>query len=245
MTGRGIPYAVPVGNAGESTSGAAAAPGRVRRAFSDLAKRPLRQLATWAAGVALLLTAPFGGWADAAKPALATAEAKQVIHTGPLDITIERISSSTRPSKAFTALEDGQYLMVFGTVKSTQPTTLDNGELAEVVRLVGVDGLQKSNLDSRPVPVGESTTAKPLGYYVVDSTMMFEVPPLMTFEVAWVWQRTGSVTPPASVQVEIEKLTFRESSLEDSFEWLDPAPMAHLRLPVTVKDPYVDPKPAS
>ena len=29
------------------------------------------------------------------------------------------------------------------------------------------------------------------------------------------------------------------------FEWLDPAPMAHLRLPVTVKDPYVDPKPAS
>ena len=236
---------MPVGNAGESTSGAAAAPGRVRRAFSDLAKRPLRQLATWAAGVALLLTAPFGGWADAAKPALATAEAKQVIHTGPLDITIERISSSTRPSKAFTALEDGQYLMVFGTVKSTQPKSLDSGELGEAVRLVGVDGLTRSNLDKTPVPAAESTRAKPAVYYVVDSTMMFEVPPLMTFEVAWVWERTGSVTPPASVQVEIEKFTYRQSSLEDSFGWLDPVPTAHLRLPVAIKDPYVDPKKAT
>jgi len=75
---------------------------------------------------------------------------------------------------------------------------------------------------------------------VQDSTLMTSLVPELKYEVAWIWRRQGAGAP-SSVDVQVQGFTWRQRVLDDYEGWLDPAPMAHLRLPVTVKPGWVRP----
>jgi hypothetical protein len=214
--------------------------GSIGRAVVWVRDRPLKQLAAWLGALALALTAPFGGWADASHPPMTVVTADQVVKTGPIDVTITRIRANTRPGETFAAMEDGQYLLVFGTARGTAKTTLTNGELADAIRLDGVPGLEKTFYTNDYLPVTKSMSARPTVYAVEDSTLMTELVPDLTYEVAWVW-RQQAAAPPSSIDVQVQGFTWRQRSLDDYTGWLDPAPTAHLRLPVEVRPPWVKP----
>lgn len=226
-----------VGRLTEQSGGVRA---RVGHARTWILKRPFAQLASWVGVLALLVSAPFGGWADVKPPPMTVAEVDEVVSTGPLDVTINRVSASTRPGPKFSEASDGQYLLVIGTVRSTEPKTLSNSELRDAVRLVGLDGLPRYAGTTAVVGADEARAAQPQPYFLEDATPMLTVGPELTYDVAWIWQRQGAV-PPATVDVEIQKFTYRQRVLDEYTGWLDPQPMAHLVLPVTVRDPYVDP----
>lgn len=220
-----------------TTPGAASGRARLGPALKGLAQRPLKQLATWAAAAAVVVSAPFGGWADAAKPSPPALKADTVIATGPLDVTVNRITSSTRPGKSFLEAKDGQYLLVFGTVKNTGTQTLANLELRDVLRLRGVDGLEKYPGGGDWLPADESAKAAPTVYNAADSTTMATTVPELTYEVAWVFRRKGGAAP-GTIEVEVRSFTHRQRTLDDYTGWLDPTDMGHVRLPVTVKAPW-------
>ena len=69
--------------------------GSIGRAVVWVRDRPLKQLAAWLGALALALTAPFGGWADASHPPMTVVTADQVVKTGPIDVTITRIRANT------------------------------------------------------------------------------------------------------------------------------------------------------
>ncbi|MCA0337319.1 MAG: hypothetical protein LCH66_10700 [Actinobacteria bacterium] len=218
----------------------ALAQGGLRRALAWLRGRPLKQLAAWIGALGLALTAPFGGLDEAARPQLGLVKAEQVVPTGPIDVSITRVSATTRPGQNFSEIEDGYYLLVFGTARSTSSTTLTNSELRDAVRLSGVDGLEKGLMIEDYLPAAEALKAQPMVYAVQDSTLMTSLVPELKYEVAWIWRRQGAGAP-SSVDVQVQGFTWRQRVLDDYEGWLDPAPMAHLRLPVTVKPGWVRP----
>lgn len=249
MTPRGTPYAVPVGSSegdrpGTLPGSRGRLSGLVARAVGWVRDRPLPQLAAWVGAFGLALTAPFGGWADASHPPMTVVKVGDTVHTGPLDVTIERISATTRPGEKFAELTDGQWILVFGTVRSTTKDTLANGELRDAVRLSGVEGLEKAFFTETYLPADKALTAQPTMYAVQDSTMMSDLVPDLPLEVAWVW-RQQAASAPGSIDVQVQGFTFRQRSLDDYEGWLDPEPVAHLRLPVTVKPGWVRPSPTA
>jgi hypothetical protein len=223
-----------------TTPGASAKRALIGRALTNLRDRPLKQLATWAAAGAVVLSAPFGGWADAAKPPLPVLEVDTVITTGPLDVTLHRVTASTRPGEKFNESKNGQYLLVFGTVKNSGKETLSNLELRDVVRLQGVDGLERHPTGGAWLSADEAERATPTVYNAADSTTMATVVPELSYEVAWVFERRGEAAP-SSVNVEVRGFTYRQRTLDDYTGWLDPTDLGHLRMPVTVKAPYEKP----
>ena len=149
--------------------------GSIGRAVVWVRDPSLKQLAAWLGALALALTAPFGGWADASHPPMTVVTADQVVKTGPIDVTITRIRANTRPGETFAAMEDGQYLLVFGTARGTAKTTLTNGELADAIRLDGVPGLEKTFYTNDYLPVTKSMSARPRGVKKVVKTMRMVV----------------------------------------------------------------------
>lgn len=222
-------------------STATGARGRLGRVLTDVAQRPLKQLATWLAAVGVVLSAPFGGWADAEKPALAATAVDKVVATGPLDVTINRVSASHRPGEGFTEFKDGYYLLVFGTVKSKDKVTLRNLELRDAVRLQGVDGLAWLPSGDDWQDAAHATRAQPQTYFTKDSTTMSTVSPGLTYDVAWVFRRAGD-PPPTEVDVVVHGFTWRKSNLQNVTGWMDPGPIAHVTLPVTVKPAWTKPE---
>ena len=209
-------------------------------AIGWLRSRSTKQLGTYVAGTALVLSAPFGGWADAEPEPPPKGEVGAVLETGPLDITIDRVSASTRPGKGFTESEDGQYLLVFGTVESTTDETLTEGELTQAVRLVDLDGLERYASAPQIAEPADAVLADPVPHLADDATRMSTVSPGITYPVAWIWHRHERAVPE-TVRVQVRSFTFRQSTLQDTEGWLDPAPLTHLDLPVKQVDAYADP----
>ena len=205
--------------------------GSIGRAVVWVRDRPLKQLAAWLGALALALTAPFGGWADASHPPMTVVTTDQVVKTGPIDVTITRIRANTRPGETFAAMDDGQYLLVFGTARGTAKTTLTNGELADAIRLDGVPGLEDLLHQRLPagheVDVGQAHGLCGRGLDVDDG-----VGPRPDLQVAWVWRQQQR--PTEQHRRAGQGFTWRQRSLDDYTGWLDPTPTAHLRLPVEV-----------
>lgn len=204
--------------------------------------RSLKQLGTYLAGLGIIVSAPFGGWADAGPETVTKGEVGKVVETGPLDITIDRVTTSTRPGRAFTASKDGHYLLVFGTVKSTTDKTLTDGELADAVRLVDLDGLERYPGGTDIATPADAVLSDPTPYVVDDSTVVTTVTPGITYDVAWVWERHVA-EPPSEVRVQVNAFTFRQSTLQDFEGWMSPTATRYLDLPVKETAPYTPPEP--
>ena len=214
--------------------------GALSTAAGWLRTRSLKQLGTYLAGLGILVSAPFGGWADAEPESVTEGKAGDVVEAGPFEITIDRVTASTRPGLDFRASKDGQYLLVFGTVTSTVNKTLSDGELADAVRLVDVDGIERYPGGTVLAEPAEAVLSDPTPYVVDDSTVTHTVSPGITYDVAWVWHR-HLADPPQSVRVQVNGFTSRMSTLQDTDGWRDPTAKTHLELPVKKTKAYTEP----
>lgn len=219
--------------------------GPVRRALRWAKDRPLRDLAAALGVGALVLTAPFGGWADAKAPEPAHVTPGTVIHTGPLDITVTKAVWSVQPAENFTPIEGGHYLLVYGTARNATKAMLDNDELATALRVRGVTdaGAQAGTTPSETA--GQALVRQsPVPYHRGDASVLRAIGPDLTYEVAWVFQRQGrGADLPTTLQVEVRGFTWRKDSTDGEQKWLDPTTRSLVAVPLTEKAPLPSPTP--
>lgn len=218
--------------------------------------RPLRQVALGVGMLLLLLSAPFGGWATArpTTPSVQTLSAGQRFTSGPLEVTLERAVWNSDPSTSFPASEIGGYLLLIGTIRSTDPEMVPGEVMQNFVRVTDLTNLVSSPYDrplrdlegtiTQDVPTVPAEQARYAIYDVGDESGISTIGYGLTYRVALVLQTKGSEVP-TSVTVRTQDWTWRESRLERGrFLWLDRTPRATLTLPVTVSTEHAHPEPA-
>lgn len=213
---------------------------RWRRALKWLGARPFSQLATWLLFAGLVLSAPFGGWKEA-RPATQITEVKpgETINTGPLELTFKDAYWTTRPAETFSAMKDGVYLLVNGTARATDDTTLGFDTVRASVRLKGVDRLMPDMYRTGGVPAEK---AAPTLFHREDAELLGALGPGMTYNVAWVFGRQGTGTDlPDHVDLTVYRHTWRKSSLTRVEEWLDTTPAHTVRVPLSSRPAWTKP----
>lgn len=192
-----------------------------RSVGSWLAGRSLRQLVVGAAALALLVSAPFGGWETAAPLPVVTYPAGQSQDLGPLELRLTRVTENPNPSSAFGASEVGTYVLVRAIVRVPGDRMVDVGVLQDSVRLHGVGGLvaePRSLVSSRVVP---DEQAKPTIFHTADSTVLNGLGPGLSYEVAFVFEHVGTAFPDQVTVVSYSHI-WRESFIDRQFGWRDP-----------------------
>jgi hypothetical protein len=214
---------------------------RWRRALRWLGARPFSQLATGLLLAGLIISAPFGGWREA-KPATVVTQAKagETLDVGPMVLTLTDAYWTTRPAETFAAHKSGVYLLVNGTARTNDKTTLGLETIAGTVRLRGVAGLQRDiYLDGPAVPEDK---AVPTLFHREDAESLGAIGPGMTYRVAWAFSKQGSGTDlPDHVDVFVYRHTWRKSSITRVEEWLDRADAYTVRVPLTAKPAWTKP----
>jgi hypothetical protein len=215
--------------------------------------RPLRHIVVGAGSVLLVLTAPFGGWATARTDTVAVRQLApgQRFTAGPLQVTLDRAVWNTDPSTSFSASEVGGYLMLVGTIRSTDAEMVAGDVMHGFVRLTGLTNLVKSPNDSpveddqgvvvKDVPTVPAEEATYSIYSVDDESLVSTVGYGLTYKVVLVFQAKGS-QPPASVDVRTYGWTWRESRIDRQLLWLDRVQEGRLSLPVTVSTVHAHPE---
>lgn len=197
-----------------------------------LLKEPVR-VGYLLAALALALSWPFGGWRSAAPEALPVGEPGTVLSAAPYELSVERVFHSERPGSGFLEMEDGSYVVLLGTLRSTHTEPTSISIMREAIQ---VDDLPRQ-LDGIGRPVSQVFAGRPEIYSAEDQTPMTSIGPDLEHPVAWVW-RTGARELPDTLHFTIHAHTWRESSLEFDMQWLDPAPAATVELPLTYQEPW-------
>lgn len=237
----------------QEPEGVADAPSRWRARLTRWAfDRPLRHVVVGAGLLLLLLTAPFGGWATArpTTPAERVLSPGERFTAGPLQVTLERAVWNTDPSTSFSPSTVGGYLLLVGTIRSTDAEMVPGEVMQGLLRVTDLDNLVKSPLDSpvldddgtvvRDVPVVPAEQATYGIYSVEDQSLVSTIGYGLTYKVVLVLQAKGT-TPPTSVTVRTFDWTWRESRIDRQMLWLDRVPAARLTLPVTVSTVHAHP----
>lgn len=212
----------------------------VRWAFD----RPLRQVVIGIGLVLLLLTAPFGGWRAAPKAAAAPVvelEPGQKFTAGPLEVTLDRAVWNPDPAKGIPVSKVGGYLMVLGTVRSSDPEMVAGDVMNGFVRVTDLRNLVKAPFAQplpdadgtlQPVPVVPAAEATYVPYSAADATALPTVGYGLTYEIALIFETKGS-TPPTSVTLQTYDWTWHASKIDRQFRWHDQRAEGRVTLPVT------------
>lgn len=218
--------------------------------------RPLRHVVIGIGAILLLLTAPFGGWATVRTeaPTIATIAPGEEFTAGPLRVTLERAVWNTDPSTALSASQVGGYLLLVGTIRSTDDEMVSGDVMQNFVRLTGLTNLVKSPIDqptrdengviTKDVP---TVPARDATYYVLaidDESLVSTVGYGLTYRVVIAFQAKGDA-PPTSVTVDTFDWTWRQSRIDQQMLWLDRTRAGQVTLPVTVSTVHAHPDDAS
>lgn len=216
------------GGAGALHSGAVMTEsgGRLRRLGSRAPRQHL-PLAGSAAGAIVLAVLVAGGFDPMEKPAaevepLAVGEA---VDLGPFVVTADRLRVVDELPGVSEGDDDTRVLALVATVTATGTTTQYGAMLSESVALDGVPGLEGDGL----VPADDV-------YVMADGTRLDAVQPGLEYEVALVWEQDARADAPSEARLVLVGRTLRESSIDRSMEWLDPAPAVAGPIDVTVPE---------
>jgi hypothetical protein len=191
-----------------------------------LRRTPAQWLVYFTAGVALAVSAAFGGW-----QAVSHTEAE--LKPGVLDagkpwnvkVLTARLLQDLEPAVYLKDKQD-HWLAVIAEVEITDDHShIDVNRIIRIPKATGVlRGEGGTSFDDYP-------------YQVVlarDGTRVGALHPGMKERVAYLWEQKPD-SLPTQVDVDIMGMTWRENSLTDSYEWLDEAVRASLTVPVEDK----------
>jgi hypothetical protein len=165
---------------------------------------------------------PFGGLrAQPAEeaPRLAVGEPRNV---APVKLTVTKVRYGNDLGVPQAGKIDGRYVVVFARVSGTdQDRSVPMYDaLRDLLRIEQVPGVTRpfgkdpepSSDDLRPDTILVADDAEPMG----------DLAPGLTYTLAFVWRQAPGQPVPGAVRVAAYSHTFRQASIDDTFDWRDP-----------------------
>jgi hypothetical protein len=222
----------------EAPAAPAGPPGAPRsRVVTRLLHQPLRNLGIGVTAIVLGSTAAFGGLEPATeKPQLSPVEVGVRTHVAPYDITINKVLWVSDLPNVYPMQDGDHWLAVTATVRNTHDTSLSGGvELAQALTLSRVEGLVH-----RPEP-GTDRVRSDYQKLIADSSDLDPVQPGIDYPMVFLFEQKAASTPPDRIRVQFVAHTWREDSIDKTFQWFDPTVIAESELPVRVSRPTSTP----
>jgi hypothetical protein len=187
-----------------------------------LRRTPAQWLVYLTAGVALAVSAAFGGWQPVSH---SKAEIKPgVLDAGkPWNVTVvtARLLQDLEPAVYLKDKQD-HWLVVIAEVEITDDHS--RIDVSRIIRIPDATGVVWTSPGDFPDQVLLSR----------DGTQVEALHPGMKERVAYLWEQKPD-SLPTQLDVDIMGMTWRKNSLTDSYEWLDLAVRASLTVPVEDK----------
>ncbi|MET0931105.1 MAG: hypothetical protein ABWX74_16410 [Aeromicrobium sp.] len=190
------------------------------RTLAWLAARSLRQLLLALGAVIVLASGAFGGLKQAEADEREALVVDKPFVAEPFRMTVKGVFHADDLGEVLGASDVGRYLLVIADISSTQSTSVDAWVVREAVRLKGLDGLARSEIDDRLVP---SEDADPQVIVTEDRVRLTELGPGLTYEVAFIWEQKLSEPLPETVDLVARVHGFRASTLDGQLNWYDSA----------------------
>lgn len=214
-------------------AGRASAVRRARGAVQDWVLASPRHAGYAVALLALALTVPFGGLAEAPAAEPAAVPAGAPVSAAPWELTLEKGVWGEDLGGDFTEQEGLRHVVLVGTLRSTADTTLPASDLVGTLRVRALaeaaDGFG-TPLEDGVLPWGALWTLEPA------TVTLAAVAPGLTYDVG-LHLTTTADTVPDRLEVEVYAKTYRESSLESTMLWTDEERTAVVTVPVERSGP--------
>ena len=192
------------------------------RARGWLGSLTVRQWLLAAFLLVLLASFPFGGLraepAQATPPLVAGAERD----VAPVRLTVTKVRYGDDLGVPQAGKIDGRYVVVFAKVTGTDEdrSVPMYDALRDLLRIEAVPGVTRP-FGSRPEP--SSDALRPDTILVADDAEpMGDLAPGLTYTLAFVWRQAPGQPVPTSVRVAAYRHTFRQASIDDTYDWRDP-----------------------
>lgn len=191
-----------------------------------LAGRSIRDLGLGVFLAALLVSGLFGGWQEAADetPALTVGEP---ITATPVTVTVLGATTATDMGNHLLSETEGRYLVVAADLVTEQTQSIPHSDVADAIRVRGVEGLFRRYDRDRP-----AHEIPPKVIVAADRSELGDLPPGLTYRTLLVWEQRPGSPAPTEVTVEVYGKTYRESSIDATMRWFDPALAARATIPV-------------
>lgn len=176
------------------------------------------------AALAIIVAGLVGGWdtVEAVDKDVPTVEAGTPLATGPFEVTLLRAYSTDGIKPAIYPAQGKRYLVVVAAIKASGTEPQWANQLRDVITL------SAPGLDQKAI--------QPTVYRLSDGKIAGQAQPSMTTEVVCVWEQRSSAPIPPTAQLRVDQRSWRQSTLDGSFYWLDPDPIAVVHLPITQLD---------
>ena len=194
--------------------------GRARGWFATLT---VRQWLLAAFLLVLAVSSPFGGLRAQKADAAATLSTDTEQRVAPVRLTVTKVRYGNDLGVPLAGKIEGRYVVVFAKVTGTDDTRSVPlyDTLRDLLRIEQVAGVtrprgsepQPSSDDLRPDTILVADDAEPMG----------DLAPGLTYDLAFVWRQGPGQPVPTSVRVAAYGHTFRQSSIDDTYDWRDPA----------------------
>jgi hypothetical protein len=204
--------------------------GRARVWFASLS---VRQWLLGAFLVVLGLSFPFGGLRAERADATSTLSLGTERAITPVQLTVTKVRYGDDLGVPLAGKIDGRYIVVFAKVRGTddERSVPMYDALRDLLRIEGVPGVTKpfstkpesASDDLRPDTVLVADDAEPMG----------DLAPDLTYTLAFVWRQVPGQAVPTSVRVAAYSHTFRQASIDDTYDWRDPHRAAVGTFPAT------------
>jgi hypothetical protein len=192
-----------------------------------LRRTPAQWLFYTCCGLALAVSAAFGGWQT-------VSQAQPELKAGVVDpgkpwnvkVVTARLLGNLEPAVYLKNKED-HWLAVIAEIEITDDHShIDISRILQVPNAVGV---------LVDMPTGTSFDAYPHDVLLSrDATRVEALHPGMPEKVAFLWEQKPDALP-TEVDVAIVGMTWRKNTLTDEYEWLDPKVRATVTVPVEDK----------
>jgi hypothetical protein len=179
----------------------------------------------WLLGAFLLLLAasfPFGGLRAQEAEATPTLGAGVESDVAPVRLTVTKVRYGSDLGVPQAAKIDGRYVVVFAKLSGTdaERSVPMYDALRDLLRIEGVPGVTKP-FGKDPEP--SSDNLRPDTVLVADDAeTMGDLAPGLTYNAVFVWRQAPGQPVPTSVRVAAYSHTFRQASIDDTYDWRDP-----------------------
>lgn len=192
--------------------------GRARRWLAALT---VRQWLLAAFLLVLAASSPFGGLRAQQAEATPTLSVGAEQTVEPVRLTITKVRYGNDLGVPQAAKIDGRYVVVFAKVTGTdeERSVPMFDALRDLLRIEQVPGVTKP-FGTDPEPTSDDLRPDTI-LVADDAERMGDLAPGLTYTLAFVWRQAPGQPVPASVRVAAYSHTFRQASIDDTYDWRD------------------------
>jgi hypothetical protein len=192
---------------------------RVRASRSTVARRvldqPLRRIGIVGAVALLAVTAAFGGLREQTEDGPEVLAVDTPVDVAPFELTVHRVVWTTELPGQYLSEDGNRWVGVVATVRNTSDAGVLGTTLRDALSLTDVEGLVK---EPDVLVPGVTSTSIAL---LADGSSLSPVQPGLTYEAAFLFEQDGSVAPPTSATVLLQRQRWDSGVLDATLSWRD------------------------